>query len=264
MDAPSPTPERSRELADLRQRAYGPDADIEGDPDAVRRLSELEALEREQPPAEPVLPSEPASDPQPADQRSGAPAQDLDEAEPAASIGESADSGDPPAARPAWWRRVPVWSVAAICLVAGIVIGVGALLLWPKPDTVDTLPDLTLGLASDTVERAPGFAQNLDYWGVQHGSVVAYDSFGSIGVWAARGQEESRCVMLSVEGQIFAASCAAKGLDPVFDFTVHDNLPVTYEGRPLPEGSVVRFIARTGGIDVWVRPSTTSLTDFDQ
>ena len=28
MDAPSLTPERSRELADLRRRAYGPDADI--------------------------------------------------------------------------------------------------------------------------------------------------------------------------------------------------------------------------------------------
>ena len=36
MDAPSPTPERSRELADLRGRAYGPDADIRTIPGRLR------------------------------------------------------------------------------------------------------------------------------------------------------------------------------------------------------------------------------------
>jgi hypothetical protein len=261
MDAPSPTPERSRELADLRQRAYGPDADIQSDPDAVRRLSELEELVRDPVPPEHPVAAEPAPPEQSVSPDGDASAHTIDEEMPAAAVGDPGAADHSNTARPGRWRRVPLWTVGAICLVAGIVIGVGALLLWPKPASTDAAPDLTLGLASQTVERAPGFTQNLDYWGVQHGSVVAYDSFGSIGVWAARGQEESRCVMLSAQGQIFAAACAAKGLDPVFDFTVHDNLPVTYDGRPLPEGSVVRFIARTGGIDVWVRPSTT-LSDF--
>ncbi len=41
--------EGSRELAALRRRAYGPDADIQSDPAAVRRLSELEDLARRVP-----------------------------------------------------------------------------------------------------------------------------------------------------------------------------------------------------------------------
>src|SRR4051794_13018106 len=83
MDAPSPTPERSRELADLRQRAYGPGADIDRDPDAVRRLGELEALAREQP--EPTAAPEPAREEQPTRPRLGVPAENVDEPAPAAS-----------------------------------------------------------------------------------------------------------------------------------------------------------------------------------
>jgi hypothetical protein len=65
MDAPTLSSDRLRELAVLRSRAYGPDADIDRDADALARLVELEELARaevldpasaDQPAATPRLP----------------------------------------------------------------------------------------------------------------------------------------------------------------------------------------------------------------
>ncbi|GAA1991455.1 hypothetical protein [Microbacterium pumilum] len=261
MDAPSLTPGRSRELADLRRRAYGPDADIQRDPGAVARLHELEDLAREQPTESPALP-EPARRP--------------DRGEPAAAVVTPADArnapdgageSDPPtpvepsavmlAPRRPWWRRPSVWAVAGVSLVVGVVIGAGGLWWISQPDD-SAGPDLTLGKSPTGGERGPGFAQNLDYWGIARGSVIAYEPFDTVGVWTARGSDESRCILLSYEGQIFTATCAGRGLDPVYDLTVDDGMPLTYE-QPLAVGSVIRFIARKGGIDVWVEAVPTTL-----
>lgn len=269
MDAPSLTPGGSRELADLRRRAYGPDADIQRDPDAVARLHELEALSRDQSPA-----PEPASiervSPTP---RAAAAGAVRGEGSAPPSTAERAtdgpvNQGEPPeggaasdstvAKRP-WWRRIPVWGVAAVSLIAGVVIAVGGLWIGSQSAPTDG-PDLTLARSAGG-ERGPGFAQNLDYWGVDRGSLKPYETFDSIGVWTARGSEESRCLLLSYEGQIFTGACIGGGLDPVLDMTVHRDMPVKYE-RALPVGSVVRFVATDEGIDVWVRPVGIDLSDF--
>src|SRR4029450_3948501 len=117
MDAPSLTPERSRELADLRRRAYGPDADIQRDPGALHRLHELEALAREEPAAaEAPAPATQSSDSKPATASATAEprASGLGEQsapattkQPAAD-GEGVGSAPPTLPRRRWWRRIPV------------------------------------------------------------------------------------------------------------------------------------------------------------
>ncbi len=257
MDAPSQTPERSRELADLRQRAYGPDADIQRDPDALRRLHELEELER----APAMAGAEPARRSRtPVRRPSDSGDTDAPHAPAAPQTARSLVEPDAEAVRPARWRAWPIWAVAMACIIAGVLIGAGALLLWPRT-AADAGADLTLHQAADRPARAPGFVQDLDYWGVERGSVVAYDAFDSMRVWTARGGgDDSRCILLSRAGQIFTASCAAQGLDPVLDYTVDGYGSVAYEDATLLEGSVVRFIARADRIDVWVRPAVAALT----
>ena len=58
MDASSLRPDESKELAELRRRAYGTAAGIANDPAAQARLEELENANR----AQPVVPDVPQSD----------------------------------------------------------------------------------------------------------------------------------------------------------------------------------------------------------
>lgn len=260
MDAPSLSPERSRELADLRRRAYGPDADIQRDPAAQQRLHELEELAR-------VASSGPDGDlGRPPD---AAPAMiDVEEIPPSRS--DAGDGGEdhadeasvptvvgrestepvpaPPAGSPPrpWWRRVPLWSIAAVVgLAAGIAVG----LAWQTD--AEASPDVTLDIAPDGGQRGEGFTENLDYWGIDGGSVVPHDPYDVIEVWTARTVDESRCLMLSYEGQFLSATCSGAGLDPILDFTVYDGMSMELD-TPLPDGTVIRFVGREGHVDVWV------------
>ncbi|WP_374313843.1 hypothetical protein [Microbacterium sp.] len=251
MDAPSMSPERSVELEELRRRAYGPDADIALDPVAQQRLSELEELAKRL--AEPS--DDPAGQhPVPIAEKEQDTVARHREA-PTASVSESAeppektDAAAPPAAslRP-WWRRIPLWSVAA---VAGIALGAAIGFTWPSGDGPP--PDLTLGVDPGGGERGAGFTENLDYWGVNPGTVVPHEGYDTIQVWTALGIDESRCLLLSHDGSFLTATCSGAGLDPVLDFTIYDGMSLDLE-TPLPVGTVIRFVGHEGSVDVWVRP----------
>jgi hypothetical protein len=250
MDAPSMSPERSTELAALRRRAYGPDADIALDPAAQQRLSELEELahpplvSRDEPvePAGSSVREEPLAHPSrlSADRAAGS----GDETPP-----EATDAAPPVVVtdRP-WWRRIPLWGVTA---VVGIAVGAAIGFTWPGDDGPP--PDLTLRVDPNGGERGAGFTENLDYWGVDPGTVVPHEGYGPIQVWTALGIDESRCLLLSHEGSFLSATCTGAGLDPVLDFTIYDGLSLDLE-TPLPVGTVIRFVGHEGSVDVWVRP----------
>lgn len=286
MEAPSQSPERSKELADLRRRAYGPDADIDRDPAAQRRLSELEALARTHAagdavdvapePAGPSAPSDvpdaqadaggEASDPPPipAAEEEPGPLPAIAAAEPAGAT----------VARP-WWRRLPRWTVTALAgVAAGVAIGIAIGTAIGSAWTTDTEPppDLTLGVEPGGGERGAGFIENLNYWGVDVGSMVPHQAFDVIQVWTARGIDDSRCLLLSHEGAFLSATCSGAGLDPVLDFTVYDSMALELDA-PLPVGTVIRFIGRDASVDVWVRPpggqreepeAMTSVSEFPE
>ena len=133
MDAPSLTAARSKELADLRRRAYGPNADIDSDPAAQHRLHELEELAR---PSASEAP--PRLDPHRDGHRRGsspAGAPDGDRSEALSSVAvesapeapdeEASEVPDPAAPAPArrGWQRVP-WESPS-----GLPRG------WPGPPT---------------------------------------------------------------------------------------------------------------------------------
>ncbi|MGN8552786.1 UNVERIFIED_CONTAM: hypothetical protein OHV15_09395 [Microbacterium sp. SLM126] len=254
MDAPPLSPERSIELAALRRRAYGPDADIGLDPIALQRLSELEELARppvesrgdslESVAAEAASPAEGDAIARPAHREPDASATAIIEHPP--SEGKDSAPVVPPD-RP-WWRRIPLWGATA---VVGIVLGAAIGFTWPNDDGPP--PDVTLGVDPNGGERGAGFTENLDYWGVNPGTVVPHEGYDVIQVWTALGIDESRCLLLSHDGSFLSATCTGAGLDPVLDFTIYDGLSLDLE-TPLPVGTVIRFVGHEGSVDVWVRP----------
>ncbi|GAA1959782.1 hypothetical protein [Microbacterium deminutum] len=263
------SPGGSRELAALRQRAYGPDADIQDDPQALQRLNELEELAR-QPAVLPTLADADPKDASPSDAAStsvprvetgvSSGAADAPSAEPLAgsrAVGErSGVGGGPatPAGRRPWWRSGPVWAVAAVSLVLGLVLG--SAVMWLASPPVDA-PDQTLALVGDSTDRSASWIGSLSSWGVDPSSVSKYESFDTLDVWVGETPQQARCLLLSHMGRIFTSSCAARGLEPLLDLTVSEGLPVHWE-RPMPAGTVIRFIARTDRVDVWVRHSPDS------
>ena len=165
MDAPSLTAARSKELADLRRRAYGPHADIESDPAAQRRLHELEELAR------PPVVADAARLERTADVRrrepvaTGGPEGERAEAEasvaPTSMTGVAvADAAEPAPSGPRrpWWRRVPLWAVTA---ALGVALGVAIGIAWPTDS--EPPPDLVLDVEPGGGERGAGFTENLDY-----------------------------------------------------------------------------------------------------
>lgn len=255
MDAPSLPAARSKELADLRRRAYGPNADIDSDPAAQRRLHELEELARSSASEAPSRPDRHRDDHRQGSSPDGAAAAHSEaqasvalESAPEAPDEPVADVAGPAAPTPArrWWQRVPLWALTA---VAGIAVGLAAGLTWPTDS--EPPPDVTLDVEPGGGERGAGFTENLDYWGVDPGSVVPHEQFDVIQVWTARAVDESRCVLLSHDGGFLSATCSGGGLDPVLDFTVYDGMSLEFD-EPLPIGTVIRFVGRSGHVDVWV------------
>jgi hypothetical protein len=139
------------ELAELRRRAYGPDADIARDPVAQARLAELEdASRRENPGPALALSSGQRTPSRVAEHRD-------DAHRPAADELASTSRPDPAPAQMSR-RRTPgarrsVWIVAVLGVVA--VVMVGAVALWPRlvpapaaaptPSTTPVATDVTCG-----------------------------------------------------------------------------------------------------------------------
>ena len=135
--------DEQRELAALRRRAYGPDADIFGDPDALARLARLEDRLR--------LIRTPATAP---DLIDAAPTVTLPEETPVAPATVVVESGGSPARAPRWHARL-VTATAVVALVLG-----GA--AW----TAATTPDAALpsgdakAAATATERRAVGYEKS--------------------------------------------------------------------------------------------------------
>ena len=232
MDAPALSSDRLRELTELRSRAYGPDADIDRDADALARLVELEELAR----AEAV---EPASvDEQPA--ASASPPGNAQTAVTDESVDGQPTRPEAEARRPRW-RRVPLWAYIVGALVVGLIVGLAVpTLLPPHPVT--------------TLERAPIEGAVLDFqmYGIQADSPVRYQPFHDLEVWSARTEQGSTCIVVtSAEAEWMAAGCAPEPLNPTADISFYPGMrPI--DGLDLPNGSVVRLILRGDVIEVWI------------
>jgi hypothetical protein len=150
---------------------------------------------------------------------------------------------------------VPIWALAAVCLVVGLVAGAAAMSISARSQ--DDAPDQTLTSVGDSTDLSVSWISSLTSWGVAPSSVVQYQPFDTLDLWVGETSLDAKCLLVSHMGRIFTAACAEKGLSPVLDLTIDPSLPVHWD-HPLPTGTVVRFIARDDGVDVWVREPVAS------
>lgn len=225
MGAPSSSSERTRELAELRSRAYGPDADIDRDADALARLIELEELVRVDGPEAVV--GTILDDPTPADAKRA-------DAKPA-------DATDTPDAREPWWRRLPLRAYILGALVVGLFVG------WAVPALLAPHPVTTL-------QQAPIDGAPLDFqmYGIQAVAPVRYQSFHDLEVWSARTEQGALCIVVTTDaGEWITAGCAPEPLKPTADVNFFAGMrPI--DGLELPDGSVLRFVLNGAAMEVWI------------
>lgn len=242
-------PERSDELAALRRRAYGPDADIHSDRSALDRLHELEALARRV--AEPVASPEAArrmvAPPLPEPPEAQAATEPVTQ-ERTAAVTATAELSP----RLRWWQRLPLWSVAAGSLAVGIAVGaMGMASTLSNPG-----PDYTLRALPDDGEREQESNNLLSPWGLDADSVVRFEPFSGLDVSTALSNEGARCILLLRDAEPVWTQCAPDGLDTILDYTVYPG--DTLLDETLPVGTVVRFIADGSLIRVWVQSPEVS------
>jgi hypothetical protein len=258
--APHPTAVES-ELAALRRRAYGPDADIGDDATALARLHELEdALRRDEVrAATPVAVSEASTPSVPVVQSGatdGSPVARDASAMPAQHgspvVTDAPPSPEPAVSTPArWWKRIPAWAFVVAAFAAGAAAG-SVMTASAAPDTE---PDMLLRVDPSPGERGLNWNSTLSSWGLNPGSEVPHDDFHTIDVWAARDDLDQPCILLTQAGFPLWAECSPPGLPVVLDFTVSEGLPFILDPE-LPVGTAIRFVSAPGGIEVWVRERT--------
>jgi hypothetical protein len=255
MDAPS-TGELDAELADLRRRAYGPDADIAEDAAAAARLRELERLRR---PSEPPAPTGPEESP--AHGAEPAPRERAERAAAADPAGDHGSADAQPITAVPWWRR-PVVLAAAIAGVAGLVLG----LVIPAGSAPH--PARTLGVAGGAPPEAfsdDAVRQALDYLGVQPASMRELDRYGDIQPWIARAGQGSTCLLLSsvragLTGGFFGVSCTPPGVDWVVDVRLDGRTPMSVPDRSLRTGSLLRFQGSGDTVGLFITPAPPTRT----
>ncbi len=173
------TPESSRELADLRRRAYGPDADILGDPDAVRRLRELESQDR---PDEPVVPAQGTV--------ASAEAPDAPSATAALPPRSAAETPSAAAGRP--HRRVPVWATITAVGIVGLIVGMAiSASIAPRADaTLKPLDHMQVDLEDD-------WLLSISQWMTADAKPTQHEPFHKLQVLSATSKEGTSCLVVT-------------------------------------------------------------------
>ncbi|MBG6185429.1 hypothetical protein IWX65_003408 [Arthrobacter sp. CAN_A214] len=240
MDASSPPPDAGRELDELRRRAYGRHPDIQDDPAALARLTELEAARTASPRkgATEISEAAPAAE--------GAPAADFawtmfgaDRPDSAAgSTAAVSSEGSPRSLR----HRITASRTRRGWFLAGALVGFLALaytveaLVGPRPDA--TLYPIA-GEADSVVFSL------LEFLGadVDRTSIRGYEAYRGVEPWFAVDKQGLQCFMLidrsgpTVDG----ANCVPPGVDLFADIDAWF-LSGAFEEEGLPQGASPGFI----------------------
>lgn len=238
---------KDAELRALQERAYGRDADIGGDPAALRRLAALESREFEivDADAEEILAELRGTQaPLPAATDGGRDADGRAAEHPVAVPDRIRPFS--PAPRPAWL------AVGALCVVLAAV-GAGAFVATSRPAT----PGLVTTIGVDESGEWPEVLGE-----PQDGSAVFEDYFGITFVrnpeWVTSNRSGESCllaansdVLLSNDFGGFQIGCSAGAFPATIQFTVDSG--VTDELRTqFPEGTALQFTLRGNAVEVRV------------
>lgn len=240
-----------QELRRLRARAYGPDADISGDPVAAARLAALEELERQERLATaPLAAPPPRAGGEPA--ASGA---DDDGAEDDGAEDDGADDDDDDLRehRPLVRSRRTLWvwaiSLAAVTALASAATAL-TLTFVPVPTSVGA-PQV------GTLEPDPD-AETPAVFGQRTGAERAFKDFYGVTAFAGYAQVDatenrSPCVYLletrevseqearGVSGNFVYGGCGAGIFPATVEFVVAEGMPDAFVER-FPIGTSVQFV----------------------
>lgn len=139
-----------------------------------------------------------------------------------------------------------MWVIASATAVIGIVLGAAGAASVLAPDA----PDYTLRPLSTQGDRGADWNSVVGSWGMDPGSEMPYESFGGVDVWTITDERGARCIMLTRLGDPMWSQCAPTGLETILDYTVFPG--ETALEKPLPVGTVVRFVTNDDVIEVWV------------
>lgn len=225
----------SSELRDLRRRAYGPNADIHRDPEALNRLRQLEGID--QTPEGPDL-GEPAETPM-----VSAPSVPADGEEPARTDGLPSTADVSPRRR--WTRRRLAWTwagslIAAVLLGAGLTAWGSSIVAPGEPVRVATLRQAALEwpefLGTATAD-ARGFTEFL--------GMTAITSERQWG-----GADTDICVivleaadaqMTANDGRTLPLGCGTAAFPATAQFQVTPDMPAELIER-FPVGTQLQFV----------------------
>ena len=273
MDAPPLSSDPRAELAALRRRAYGPNADIHHDAAALARLNALE---------EAVRVEEEASAQRERAMRAAERNTNVDEpsvrtsrpsismiddvslaregrSSPAATVAPLAvrepghdrldtDAGSTSVpeqpATTRWWRRIHTRWLVAAAVVAGMIIGLALPMLLPP------FPDATLSKMGDPGVPMPMEEDVGTIYSAQDETGQLYEQFEGMDLWTVESENGGMCLYVIADGSWVAAGCAPEGLAVIADAQAYPGSVAFLDD--LPEGSVVRFEVRGDVIDVWV------------
>lgn len=276
----------AQELTRLRSRAYGPDADILGDPVAGARLAELEELlRRERLAASPTASaprrpgggtttaadasairpvgggSEPIADgnaiaPRAAEGTDSAPSAPADEATDEASatarlwaLVRMLTSRLPPLATTAWAVSI----AAAVALTASVIWSLASL---PVVSPVTGAQQVATLEADESVRLPTGFFGNAsegapayEYFGLVLGRSSAPTFDGSGDCLIALDEDDLSPDGMSVNGAVYYG-CRAGAFPATIEMTVNDDAPEELQAE-FPEGGALQFVLEGDRIGVF-------------
>ena len=237
------------ELAELRRRAYGPDADIDADADARRPLQELEAELRE-PVSAPAAPSEDAWP----DELSSL----LDDPPPEVAAPSAVAPSSPTPTRP---RRRGVWALAGavvIVAISGISFWLGGSVGQPQPDRVfnENLRELPSGIS-----RLPLDEAMVEDYGIDTSDERWQGRFaGGFDIWTTTTLDGNRCLTISEESSdgsgeefrtVWGVSCAHTW-DPMVELPGDSFSSANYP--EFADVQTLRFVWRSDGVALFLDP----------
>ncbi|NYE20080.1 hypothetical protein [Microbacterium immunditiarum] len=289
MTASSLSPERMDELAALRARAYGPDADIHEDAGAVARLHELEELARraeldevsppaadtpttvdpvrEQPAMAEAFPQStvvverngspaPVDDPETVGAASDSTAEPQDEpdaspdADPDADATEAAPAPEVPEPRRG---VVGLWRRIPRWAIAVVGVIAGAAAGVGLAAAAAAQPEARLAI--DPTREASGAvflpSGALVYYGLEQSDLRMHEMYGDLQVVTGTNEFGHECLFAAVGERWLNGGCAPAELGAVFD--INDDYGLQEIADPdLPEGSTIRLVLDGDLVEVWI------------
>lgn len=239
--------DRRSELERLRARAYGPDADIAADPDAVERLRELEDLEHSHAP-QPMVVRGPLD---------GQAAREGVADESPRDDAEDAEALEAPAAEraPLLRSRRRVW-IAAVGIAAALALTSAVTAAGVSVTAVDR----TAGIAQTDALTANPDAElgTAGYLGFDPSQTRGYADYYGVTVFQGRTRIDSEgnnadCLLVidtddlrdgdagRVSGGVRTGSCGAGPFPASVEFIVTPSFPEAFRTR-YPVGTAVQFV----------------------